>query len=314
MQKISKKIAATFLLMVVIFSSLLGFAKPVYAIQILGTGVSYNEVVAIVKEAKVPILEGINRAFVTTFLNKALQKYKVNSYLQYIGNLADTVYVGDQIVQNNPKETYKIKKIIEKIRHPNASTAATDAELDKIYAKEAADNAAKSKLTPEQQTRESSADFLLRVNQAQNFLANTSQGRKLLATNVATEIMSTADAAARLSLQGGAYKDSYECRPTGTDSTQRTASTVSCAIKNPANYIATQINSKIEESYGNQTKPNDAISGFVIAIASRFANKLADKIFNTNARTTLGEDVSTNPSSSVTPPPDEVPPTTDSTQ
>lgn len=260
-----------------------GPVKKAQAWSVLGTGVSYDDIAGPVKEVQSTILMALNRAFVSGFLQKAQDKYKINDYLNYIANVSDKVYVNSQLKVFGPQETYKIMSLIQKFRG-NAPQGSAE-KLQDLFAKEAAQNAI---FSPEQVDFNDPADFQDQLTRATDFLSLTPQGRNILGSDKAQAILATADAAATVSLQSNGTKDRFQCK---NISSSQGVNKVSCAVRDPANYLVTLIDSKILRDDKEMVVPNDTMAGFIKVIAQAAANKLAQKILNVSGSNSIINDI-----------------------
>ena len=283
--------------MVLLLATSVYFGQPKKAQALFGVGdFNVSDAVAIAKDAGFIALSAINHVFVTNFIQKAQQQYKVNDYLNYARNISDGVYVADVTANKNVKQKYEIKRIIEKLR--GDSTADTDAELLALDNQQAAQNSAiqtaiaNGVYTPSevaQMNRENSADYLIKLNRAANVLGAIPVGRTIMATDAAQQTMGIADEAARLSLSSSSYKSSYQCVSKGTDQVQQDAAQVSCIVNNPSDYVVSQIDTKLQSIFDEQVKPNDGIRAILQVISTKYAQKLSDKIFNTQGSSLIND-------------------------
>jgi hypothetical protein len=103
-------------------------------------------------------------------------------------------------------------------------------------------------------------------------------GQRLSAQDAASVAYSNALAAANSSISNGqGKKDAFDCKV--DQITQKT----SCAVKYPAQYVTSQLDSKIAGLFGEQVKPQrnvSALTTFITKFASLKLNLLSNQILD----------------------------------
>jgi hypothetical protein len=230
----------------------------------LGAANKYQDLIDCAQES----LTKLNQDYTSNFINNVLSNYTITNYLNYSKNLAYKVYVAEQLKNADPQTDFILRKNIQKL----IDNQVNNADLEALYKKRSLD-AANINVSAFGDVVSSNA-----LDGLDDPFQSTVIGQRLSAQDAASVAYSNALAAANSSISNGqGKKDAFDCKV--DQITQKT----SCAVKYPAQYVTSQLDSKIAGLFGEQVKPQrnvSALTTFITKFASLKLNLLSNQILD----------------------------------
>ncbi|MDB4940406.1 MAG: hypothetical protein JWO40_831 [Candidatus Doudnabacteria bacterium] len=266
--------------MIVFVSLTAFFARPTTTHALFGVGdFNVSDAVAILKDAAAMILTGINNRYSERFINDLQNQYKINDYLNYTRNLAEMVYTVDAISKESQLNAYVLRANISK---QNGTCGTSCPNLSPVYNKQTLDYINYADFLKGGAASENAYDRL------SDSLLATPQGQKALAEANAGKVLGNATTAATMNLStSNGQKDLLDCNNTQTSSgivLQK------CTVGSPAQYVSTQIGTKVNQLFGQTVKPYDGILSLRSFFSTSLAQKLGDILLNRKPNQTLVSD------------------------
>lgn len=199
--------------------------------------------------------------YVTGYVNDVMNKYKINDYFNYANTLANDVYVFKQIKNLPPTEQAIIRaRVAQKLRQD-----IKPPDFTPVYQKRSLTALNLSNLTKGNVWADAQYAVL------DNPFVATPQGQQYVSNLNADRIYSNSQNAAGQQVGNSqGKKDAYQCSASGD-----------CNIKYPAQYITSQIDSKIAQIFGQEVKPQDNATAIIALLSQFISNKTATKTLST---------------------------------
>lgn len=199
----------------------------------------------------------VTDSYVTGYVNNVMNKYKINDYFNYANTLANDVYVFKQIKNLPATEQVIIRaRVAQKLRQD-----IKPPDFTPVYQKRSLTALNLSSLT----TGNVWADAQYAVLD-DPFVA-TPQGQRYVSNLNADQIYSNSQYAANQQVTNSqGKKDAYQCSASGN-----------CNIQYPAQYITSQIDSKIAQIFGQELKPQDNATAIIQLLASFMSKNIDDQ-------------------------------------
>lgn len=275
----------TLVLLLTVSTTSMFFAAPKKSEAFWGavTGIDPVRLVEEIAEAAIfSILQTFNERYTQRFVDKAMSKYQIQNVLEYTNTLAEEVYTSAQYANRAREDIIAIRARIDQMkRKPATDQSGQPIDTSEIAAKQAKEAFDANEVDP---SKLSAADYDLAIQAATNVINTTSYGRELIYTAEASEIISTAYEAARLTQEGSGVKGGYTCQKGATtndlEKTMQQAQYVQCVTRYAPEYVKEQINSKINALFTNQLEPPTYIYARVIGtfLGSTLAKRLGDQL------------------------------------
>ncbi len=199
----------------------------------------------LLKSCVADMIRAENHKYTLNYVNDVIKKYKISDYLEYQRNLANTLYLSKQLKGREGEEVFLTKANIQRI------LSVTDKSIQKVD------------LTPIYKKRALNAvDFSQVYTAAGNEAArvledpliSTPQGQRLASEAQAETDWLRAQSGAAANIQNSqGNKDQIDC------SAKDSNGNAICTIKSSAKFVSDQIDSKINEIFGEQLKPQDHV-------------------------------------------------------
>ncbi|GAC1413399.1 MAG: hypothetical protein NVSMB66_5280 [Candidatus Doudnabacteria bacterium] len=270
----NKKIQKIYILAIAVFfvSFTLFAVRPHKAKALFGVGdFNVSDVINALKEAAQYALLNINHTYTEQYINKLNDRYRIRDYANYARNLAENVYSVRDIATRTDIAAYLVRVNISKLN--GTDTEGTD--LKKIYNRESLKNVDYSA-------------FLKGGAEAENAyraltdpLLTTPMGRQIVAESDAQNVFGNAQTAATLDiLSGKGQKDLLDCSDKNNNGTMKVTN---CLVNEPANYVTSQLDSKIQSLFKEQLIPQDHLLVIKSFFGSTLAKKLGDALLGSRS-------------------------------
>jgi hypothetical protein len=215
-------------------------------------------------------------SYTEKFVNQVQDKYKISDYLTYSKNIIESVYTVKALSERTKMDAFILKVNLSK---QNGTDGGKSPDLTKLYNKQTLDyinygdflkGGAKAELAYERLT---------------DPLYATPQGQKAFAENTSAKVLADAQqaAGANLAVSSG-KKDLFECKDV------KGASGINipkCIVSKPAQYVNSQIDSKIQSLFGEQLKPQNQVVSMLLLFGQTVAKKLGDSLLGGGKGTNL---------------------------
>lgn len=203
------------------------------------------------------VLIGQTNNYVLSYVNKILNAYKINDYFNYANTIANDVYVFKQIKGLSPTEQAIVRaRVAQKLKQDIGNVDFTP-----VYQKRSLTALNLSSLT----TGKVWADAQFAV--LDNPFVATPQGQKFVSNLNADQIYANSQYAADQQIVNSqGKKDAYKCSATGD-----------CNITYPAQYITSQIDTKIAQIFGQEVKPQDNSTAIIQLLTQFIGDSTATK-------------------------------------
>lgn len=274
-QKILIMVAA-----VVFISTGVFVSQPKKASALFGVGdFNVSDVINALKEAAQYALVQMNHSYTERYVQKLSDRYRINDYATYARNLAENVYSVRDIATRTDLAAYLVRVNISKLN--GTDTANTD--LKAIYTRESLKNVDYSAFL------KGGAESLNAYRTLTDPLISTPMGQRMMAEADAQSVFGNAQAAAAMNIANShGQKDLLDCRNTSNSGTMTVSN---CLVDKPAEYVTSQLDSKISSLFNEQLIPQDHLLVIKSFFGSTLAKKLGDALLGTSNTSSLVDDL-----------------------
>ena len=269
--------------------------------QAIGVGV-WNSInwdeffTRLAKSLEVELAQVATNTFVNDAIGKITSSRQINQYDTYLKNVANQVYVSSLVSNQNSRDAYITRSVI----NDSLNFTNTHAPLDPLYTQAAMQTCNiynVNNAPPGPQT------YLFLANCPAQ-LGSSPQMQKVIYQDSALVTSAQAQQYATLDIsQGQGLKTGYNCTtiaqhlagqgPTppagaGSQTAQNTAA-VNCAVQNPAAFASTYLDSEISGALNYQIKPADTVQAFADVISQTVSRVLFTTLINKGVANVFGE-------------------------
>lgn len=265
-------------------STALFFSKPKQTKAFLGFGdiVSIN-LDDLWKSIAFTAADAVTQHFVSTYLNKAMVKFKIQDYNSYAQNLSSLIFMRNALKNKSAIQQY-VTRVVSSQENGNPVSAAN---LAPLFTQSAMNHF--NVYQAAQQTY-SGTPMLFTLNHAGDLASNPGIALAMAESEASKINQQSMDAAKADIANSQGYKSTYQCYTSpNSNSAGQFMQKESCIVNNPGNYISSEIHTWLQTENQQKTNPpNHATVGWEI-FSDNLARNLLTKLFDNYGNSVIGD-------------------------